>query len=65
MKNTITTRLYSLILCASIFGMLSFCLGAEAETESGKFNALLGMLFAEIIIILSLAILFAENLKNK
>ena len=65
MKNTITTRLYSLIFCASLLGMASFILGAEATTQNGKFNALLTMLFAEIIIILSLIILFAENLNKK
>jgi len=65
MKNTISNRLYWLILCASIGGMLAFVLGAEAETQAGKFNAILGMLFAEMLIIFSIIILFAENLNKK
>jgi len=65
MKNTILNRLYWLILCASIGGMVAFIVGAEAETQAVKFNAILGMLFAEMLIIFSIIILFAENLNKK
>ena len=65
MKNSILNRLYSLILLASIGGMLAFVMGAEAQTQAGKFNAMLGMLFAEITIIFSIIILFVENLNKK
>lgn len=65
MKNTINTRLYSLILCASIAGMISFCIGAYTESEAVKFNALLGIGLAELIIIFSIIILFVENLNKK
>lgn len=54
-----------LILCASIGGMIAFVVGAEAESEAVKFNALLGMLFAEMLIIFSIIILFIENLNKK
>lgn len=65
MKNKITNRLYLLILLSSIFGMVAFCLGADAETEAGKFNALLFMGLAETIIVLSLIILFfTKSTKN-
>jgi len=63
--NTISNRLYWLILCASIGGMLAFVLGAEAETQANKVNAILGMLVAEMLIIFSIIILFAENLNKK
>lgn len=65
MKNSILSRLYLLILLASIGGMLAFIVGAEAETQAAKFNAMLGMLFAEMIIIFSIIILFVENIKKK
>lgn len=64
MKNAILNRLYLLILLASIGGMLAFIAGAEAETQAVKFNAMLGMLFAEMIIIFSIIILFVENIKK-
>jgi len=65
MKNAILNRLYLLILLASIGGMLAFVIGADAETQAVKFNAMLGMLFAEMIIIFSIIILFIENLNKK
>jgi hypothetical protein len=65
MKNTILNRLYFLILLSSLCGMVAFCLGADAETEAGKFNALLLMGLAEIIIVLSIIILyFTKSTKN-
>jgi hypothetical protein len=63
MKNTILNRLNFLILLSSICGMVAFVLGANAETEATKFNALLFMGLAEMIIILSLIILFFTKSK--
>jgi hypothetical protein len=65
MKNAILNRLYLLIFLASIGGMIAFILGAEAETQAAKFNAMLGMLFAETTIIFSIIILFVENSNKK
>jgi uncharacterized membrane protein len=65
MKNAILNRLYLLIFLACIGGMLAFVIGAEAETQAVKFNAMLGMLFAETTIIFSIIILFVENSNKK
>lgn len=65
MKNTILNRLYLLILCASIGGMFAFCIGGYTESEAVKFNALLGIGLAELIIIFSIGILFyIKNFKD-
>jgi hypothetical protein len=65
MKNAILNRLYLLIFLACIGGMVAFVIGADAETQAVKFNAMLGMLFAETTIIFSIIILFVENSNKK
>lgn len=64
MKNAIFNRLGSIILICFILQMFAFILGANAETEAVKNNYVLLMALTEIIIILSLIILFYTNKKN-
>jgi hypothetical protein len=63
MKNTIFNRLYSIILISSISAMVAFVLGANAETEAVKFNYILFIGFCEILVILSIIILFFTKSK--